>query len=95
MEELGVAATEDLGIQWVMSAILGWTWSTLILQVGRIALALELILLLPRIYSVGSKKVQSGSWAILCHKLRSNLPAFGAVVLGVIIVDWWLLSPWM
>ena len=45
MEELGTAVAGDAGILWALQAIGGWIWHTLILQVGRIALAVEFFLL--------------------------------------------------
>ena len=55
MEELGTAAAGDSGFLWAIQAILEWIWHTLILQVGRIALAVQLFLLIPRVYRFGHK----------------------------------------
>ncbi len=95
MEELGVAAAEDVGFQWVLGAILAWVWNTFILVVGRIALALELILLLPRMYRLGGQEKEAGSWAAFCRKVRASLPVFAGLIAFVIVLDWWLLGPWM
>lgn len=94
MEEFGISAAEDIGIQWVVSAVLGWVWSSLILQVGRIALALELIFLLPRIYRTGGNNKEAGQWTLFCRKVRGNVLLFAGIIVSVLIVDWWLLSPW-
>ncbi len=94
MEEFGVAASEDIGFQWAASAVLGWVWSSLILQVGRIALALELIFMLPRIYRIGGNKKETGQWGSFCRKVRGNALLFAGITVSVLAVDWWLLAPW-
>ena len=94
MEELGTAAVENIGLMWVITAISGWLWSTMILEVGRIALAIELFLLIPRIYRYGHKN-ETGRWAEFCRSIAHNLPVYFAMVFGILIVDWWLLLPWM
>ena len=39
---------DEVDLIWVLYALLDWGWGTLILEVGRIALAIQLVLFLPR-----------------------------------------------
>ncbi len=53
MESIGTSG--EAGLVWVLGAVLGWSWDTMILEVGRIALAIQLVLYLPRMYRLGHK----------------------------------------
>ena len=94
METLGTEAAGNTGLMWVFQAILSWGWHTMILEVGRIALAIELVLYLPRIHFFGQKS-ESGWWADFCRKLAHNKLLFAVAAGGVTLVDWWLLKPWV
>ena len=93
MEELGIAAVQPAGLSWAIQAVWGWTWNTMILEVGRIALAIELTLLFFRIGPI-SRGRSSGRWPDFCRTVLRNRMAYLSLGVGVLLIDILLLNRW-
>ena len=85
---------DEVDLRLVLSALLDWGWGTMILEVGRIALAIQLVLFLPRMYFLG-KKNENGGIATLCSKITRSKPLFLTTTTGILVLVWWLLIPWI
>lgn len=95
MEPFGAADLEEaVGFLWAVQAVLGWTWSVLLLQVGRIALAFELAVWIPRVYRSGRRN-ETGWWPGFCRTVVGNPVYFMGLVVAVVLTVWYLLLPWI
>lgn len=93
MDETGAAA-EIVGGAWAVQAILGWLWSVMILEVGRIALAVELAVFYCRVGQI-SRSRETGRLAEICRTLNRSRMAYTGAGLSILLIGWLLLMPWM
>lgn len=94
MQDIGTTVTENLGVLWALQAVLTWGWRALILEVGRIGLAIELLLLLSRVYRTG-RRDEPGRWGRVCRAFAQNRFAFAGLSVGVLAACWGLVLPWV
>jgi len=91
MDSIG---TSEVDLLWILGAILGWSWDTMILEVGRIALAIQLLLYIPRIYRLGQKDGTS-RWALFCQRVVQSKTSFAILISGIVLTAFWLFIPWI
>ncbi|MBM3262302.1 MAG: ABC transporter permease [candidate division Zixibacteria bacterium] len=93
MDQTG-AVMEAAGFSWVLQAVLSWFWNTMILEVGRMALAIELTILFFRMPRIAANR-KTGRLAALCRTLSRNRAIYAATGVSVLLIDYLLLLGWI